>query len=78
MNASDFSCLWRRQTMHLMGFSPPLQGSGRWGAQRSGIKEELAALGRRGGQPRSGVPRRPDPLQASAPNPLHPVDFGVG
>ena len=35
-------------------------GSGRWGILRSGIKEELSALGRRGGQPRSRVPCRPD------------------
>jgi hypothetical protein len=27
--------------------------SGRWCAQRSGIKEEQLALGQRGGQPRS-------------------------
>jgi hypothetical protein len=30
-----------------------LPGAGRWCTQRSGIKEELSAIGRHGGQPRS-------------------------
>ena len=40
----------------LVSFSAQSPGSGRWGALRSGVKEE-----RSGGQPRSRVPRRPDP-----------------
>ncbi len=42
---SSRSGIWRRTTRHA--------GAGQWCAQRSGIKEELSAPGRQGGQPRS-------------------------
>ena len=38
-----------------------LAGSGRRSALSSGIKKESSALRRHGGEPRSRVPRRPDP-----------------